>query len=496
MDTLRVLISRFEAWFKLAYLLGVAGLLYWAFSRHVYDDPFITYRYASNLEAGLGFVYNPGQRILSTTTPLFALILALLRNFWSDLHSLAIFIGTLSIAMGGLLFCELGRTWKTPLVGWSGLLLYPTFPLLLSTLGSETPLFLAFCLGAFLFYANQRLGWAILLLSFAILTRSDGILVAALLGVHYLWVNRTEFNQLDFWKKQPWGWIVVALLILLAWHSFAWLYFSAPLPVTLAAKQAQGRMAISQHFAPGILRVVGWYAKSWQYWVEFGLLVIGVFFAFYKKRPWLLLLGWAGLYFLAYSLLGVTSYFWYYAPLVPGWVVAVGLGLAFLNGVPLPGRLRNSLFGTRIRPCLVGILLVALFFAHAGNLQKMSQRTDPRYAIYRAAGEWLAENTPPDARVGALEVGIIGYYAQRPMVDFAGLIQPQVAERMQTDTTYNDTAIWAVQKYRPQYLALLAGSLPRLEAEIVASHCQPVERFAGSKFGFPTDLQIYACQYD
>ena len=126
----------------------------------------------------------------------------------------------------------------------------------------------------------------------------------------------------------------------------------------------------------------------------------------------------------------------------------------------------------------------------------MSQRTDPRYAIYRAVGEWLAENTRSDARVGALEVGIVGYYAQRPMVDFAGLIQPDVADLMQTDTTYEDTAIWAVQNYQPQYLALIAGSLPRLEAEIVGVYCLPIERFKGAQYDFSSDLQIYACQYD
>ena len=126
----------------------------------------------------------------------------------------------------------------------------------------------------------------------------------------------------------------------------------------------------------------------------------------------------------------------------------------------------------------------------------MSQRNDPRYAIYRATGEWLAKNTPPDARVGALEVGIIGYYAQRPMVDFAGLIQPEVAEIMQTDTTYNDTAIWAVHKYQPQYLVVLAGSLPQLETIIVSPNCHLVKQFAGSKFDFPTDLNIFICQYE
>ena len=40
------------------------------------DDAFITFRYSRNLLAGNGFVYNPGQRVQGTTTPLYTLLMA------------------------------------------------------------------------------------------------------------------------------------------------------------------------------------------------------------------------------------------------------------------------------------------------------------------------------------------------------------------------------------------------------------------------------------
>ena len=130
---------------------------YLSFSHWAYDDPFITYRYAQNLAGGHGFVYNLEERVLSTTTPFLTVSLALLSNIWSEIPRLARLISAFSIALGGLFLWDLGQSWKTPLVGWTGLLLYPTFPLLLSTTGSETPLYLALCLGAFAFYARRRL---------------------------------------------------------------------------------------------------------------------------------------------------------------------------------------------------------------------------------------------------------------------------------------------------------------------------------------------------
>src|SRR5258708_17172329 len=42
------------------------------------DDAFITFRYARNLLSGNGFVFNPGQHVLGTTTPLYTLLLAVL----------------------------------------------------------------------------------------------------------------------------------------------------------------------------------------------------------------------------------------------------------------------------------------------------------------------------------------------------------------------------------------------------------------------------------
>ena len=121
-----------------------------------YDDPYITYRYAENVRRGFGFVYNPGERIQSTTTPLFTLLLAVLSPLWGDLPHLANLIGVLSLAAGGLLLWELAAIWKTPWAGWIGLLLYPIFPLAITPLGSETPLYIALLPGCVcsLCYAN------------------------------------------------------------------------------------------------------------------------------------------------------------------------------------------------------------------------------------------------------------------------------------------------------------------------------------------------------
>ena len=77
---------------RAAYACVITALLFGLFANWAYDDPFITFRYAENLALGNGFVFNLGERVLSTTTPLFTLILAVARFVTTDLQRAANFI--------------------------------------------------------------------------------------------------------------------------------------------------------------------------------------------------------------------------------------------------------------------------------------------------------------------------------------------------------------------------------------------------------------------
>ena len=489
------------------YILVVSTAAYLLFSGWAYDDPFITYRYAHNLTRGLGFVYNPGERILSTTTPLFTLLLALLNFATSDLPRLANLIGAISIAMGGLLLWDLAKTWKTPVVGWIGLLLYPTFSLPLITLGSETPLYIALCLSAIAFYARQRYSAAAALAALATLARPDGILVAIVLGAHFL---------LRIRRPIPWKALLIFGGLLVPWFLFAWSYFGHPLPVTLVAKQQQGTLAVSQTFAPGLLWIIDWYNGSWQYWLEAALAILGVFWLVRKTPQWALLLAWTMAYFVSYSLLGVSRYFWYYAPLVPGYIALVGLGLTAISQLIQAGRLhptsqpastahtedghsqpadqtRQSATRLRISCLMVGVLLISLTVAQLFDVYKLTITPDPRAAAYRTVGEWLRDNTPSDSLISSLEIGIIGYYAERRVVDFAGLLQPDVAQRMHNNTTYDETAIWAVTNYSPDYIVLVKGDLPALKRGYLNEYCRVEEHFQSADYGPAAFIDVYAC---
>jgi len=472
------------------YLITVTASLSYLFYGRAYDDPFITYRYAQNLAKGFGFVYNPGLRVQSTTTPLFTLILAAFYFIWRDVPHLAIILGTFSLAFGAVFLWILSKSWHTPVVGWAGLLLYPTFPLLLSTLGSETPVYLAFCLGAYAFYSQRRYHLSAIFAAFAVLTRPDGALVPIILAADYL---------IRFRKPIPWKSITIFLFLTLPWFLFAWGYFGSPLPATLAAKQQQGGMAISQRFAPGLLTIIKPYTSNWLYWFEALLALIGLVFMVLRARIWLILIAWTGLYFIAFSLLGVSRYYWYYAPLIPGFVVLTGLGITALTNLAdrIQSRYQTKLVGVPRISLLMSIGIIAVLTLNLGTgIKQLQKWSDKRLPIYRATGEWLKNNTPNDAKIGTLEVGVIGYYAERPIVGFAGLILPEVGKQLTFESTYEDAAQWALSRYHPEYLVLHTGFFPKLEQGYVNDHCQIVQRFDGEPYDYNGDLDIFYCSQE
>lgn len=495
---------RMLRWLPIAWVAAAAAFLLWRLGAWGYDDAYITYRYSANLAAGAGFVYNAGERVLSTTTPLYAMILALAKLAGADIPRASNAIACACLGLGGLALWRLGQVWRAPVAGATGLLLYPLFPLLTSTVGGEAALYLALILFGFLAYAHERYAWAAALLALAALTRFDGTLAAAVCALHFLIARR---------RAPPWAAIALYVGLIAAWLLFAWGYFGAPLPVTLAAKQRQGLLPISEGFWPGLLRLARdqyWRFPFYQpYFVLAGLGLVYTTAHAARKRPaavlaegqertravsypsearagWLLLVLWSALYAIAYGALGVTSYLWYYAPIVPGFVALVGLGMELVVSVA------RRYAGRGWAGTLAAALALALLYPQIGSLGYLANHLDTRLTIYRAAGDWLREQTSADASVGSLEVGIIGYYADRRMVDFAGLIQPDVALRLTPSSSYDAAASWAAERYQPDYLVIQPHTLPGLEQGLIpARGCQAAKTLTAP--GYEGTLEIYHC---
>jgi len=426
--------------------LLVCGLLAWpGAARWAYDDPFITYRYAENLRAGLGFVYNPGLRVLSTTTPGYTLLLSAFATSAINLPLLSNVIGLLAILLAALILlallpAPLGVAERVLVV-----LLMALLPPAYRSLGSEMPLYTLLILLALLLAERRHALLAGLIAGLATVVRPDGVLVA--LVVVGCFVRQPRLLALALGG---------AALAAGPWYGFALLYFGTPFPATLAAKQAQLSMiAGSPSFLERLLSLLGAYAANPWYWPAVALIAYGAVLLLRERRlpP---LIAWALLYAASYSLLGVSGYHWYLVPLFPALVWLLGYGM---RGIRLAGRRAPRLASV----LLVLLLVPPLLRSGLGLREALAAAPEPRASVYARVGSWLARETPPDARVGAFEVGIVGYHSRREMIDFAGLIQPDIAAGV--GASYIDWAQLAVSSYEPAYLVAPPSTGPTLEAQ-------------------------------
>ncbi len=454
------------------------------------DDAFITYRYAHNLARGQGFTYNVGRPILSTTAPLYALLLAAGALVWPDLPTLANTLSAVAFWSAATLLFLLACGEKAPCVGALAALFLIAYPLLWLSLGLETGVLLALAMGAMVAYRRGRLLWTAALLALATLTRGDGLILAAVVAADYavgllLRLDpRSNYRLRRLFNPAPgegpyagatWrvalsavGVYVAGLLPFLAW--LTWQFWS-PLPATLGAKIAQSALGITG-FYPHTTYVQGLevlararLAQSPLYWLFVPAIVIGLI-VMWREAPWVrLVVAWGAAHLVGYALLGVTPYQWYYVPLVPGLVCSAALGI--VKGARWLAQRKG--FHRSVAWGVGGLWAMALLAAVVRSDWAMVQALEgpappPEYPVskvlpetkvdlYQQVGRWLRDHTPADAVVGVTEVGVIGYYAERSMVDFLGLLEPEVASAVARGDLY-----WALLRYQPDYLALTAIS--------------------------------------
>jgi hypothetical protein len=68
-------------------------------------------------------------------------------------------------------------------------------------------------------------------------------------------------------------------------------------------------------------------------------------------------------------------------------------------------------------------------------------------------GRWLREDTPERSAIAASEVGALGYFSQRRVVDLAGLITPQMVPYLEREAPADAIANFRFAAFaRPEYL--------------------------------------------
>jgi hypothetical protein len=387
------------------------------------DDPFITYRYAENIVRGIGFVYNPGEHVLGTTTPLYALLLASLGLMFGPeqipIASVAVSI-VADMASVFLLWRLLaGFTGPVRLVVCMLFALYPK-TVLIGVSGMEASLVVVLMLLSYELIAGRHFLPAYGIFGVLLLTRVDGILW---MGVVIAWF---AFNL----RRGGTRAVPVTLAVLAPWLIFSWVSFGSIIPHSIIAKRVSWDY-LYPAFDP--VRVLiryfpfegmsGWYPAGQSVVVILFLVpvVVGAVLLFRKKDP----LGVFPVFFIFYSaffsMARVSTDMWYYLPGYVAYFVSIGsvLDWLFTRGAGVHEVKRGLLLA-------YGTGLVLIMLLGVGMARWSHNPGDWFHRHFMDLGAWIRDHSTHGDTVFLEGIGYVGWESRLYILDAVGLVSPDV----------------------------------------------------------------------
>lgn len=413
------------------------------------DDSYIFYQYAQNLAQGNGYVFNVGEKINATTSPLYTCLLAvayLVFRFlpFITLPILGHIIGGISLFFICLLLMRSFKTDSSSHIPFFLPIIFLFSPLLPNAAGMEAFLALMLSMFCIYFYSQGKLHAAGLACSFAILARPD-ILILFFVIVSYHLLRTKKFPSV--------GVISIFLIPILIWLVFSLIYFGSIVPTTLAVKTSQvesGYWGTGYIFLKGFLEESIWNGNKIRSVAIVAILVSLIILAV-KFRQWTifrnpvyhLIFLWTIAYLIVYGLiLNPPNYRWYYTPLSLGFAILIILPVEFLF------RFISDRNLIRKGSLVFAVYLVLFLISLALPIKILMNPMHAKYDRYKASAEWLNAHAKTGSSVGADEIGVIGYYYKKgPIIDLLGLITPNVSDHVR-----KKDFDWPVRQYHPDFV--------------------------------------------
>jgi len=413
------------------------------------DDGWIHQTYARNLAQTGQMAYVPGQPSAGSTSPLWTALLSLGYLLRLDFRLWTYTLGAVLLALTALTAYRLARRlfpdqpWAAPLVGlfcaleWH--LAWAAFS------GMETILFtwLALLLME-RYYASRptphasRLGLIAALLT---LTRPEGLLLAGLVGLSLLW---------QAWRTARWHGLaapaiygLVLIAVISPWLVFNLRISGQPFPNTFYAKQAEyaalqslpvwtrlGRVLLPTVVGAQLLLIPGFLYAALRSLRSSCFPPHASRFTFHS-----LPLLWWTLNVLVYALRLPVDYQHgrYLMPTIPV-LILYGAGGTLRLLQPTSTRMAVRVLSRTVLLATLALLL-AFWLRGAQAYASDSGFIEGEMGV---VARWLNAHTEPDALIAVHDIGAVGYFTRRPLLDLAGLITPEIVPFIADETRLLD----------------------------------------------------------
>jgi hypothetical protein len=195
------------------------------FTNAFIDDAFITFCYVRSILGSQTWGFLPGRVGNTATCPLNLVLATVISFFTGSPPEAAIWVALIALTLNTVLLARISsRLFDTEVFGYLAALAIVCNPLLISTIGLEGLLVTLFIVATIYCYVCERWYWAAVVLGLQTLTRAEGVLYFLV----FLWFIPTNRLRLRC--------VALFSACIAPWYVFAWVYLGSVVPDTLIIK--------------------------------------------------------------------------------------------------------------------------------------------------------------------------------------------------------------------------------------------------------------------
>lgn len=376
------------------------------------DDAYITFRYTENIVHGDGFVYNLGDRVLGTTTPLFTLLLSIFAVLTIKPAFSSLFISLVSSGLTAVILYRMALSLRFMRLAYLPVLAYILWPRSLpgDICGMETAFFTLLVMAAFYCQYHRLYFYAVAMATLATVTRPEGVLLLTVLLI---------FDGI-YDRPNRWRFLTAPLMLLIPWLGFCYFYFGSVIPHSVTAKLALYSRFGTMSWWENLVYVMGWHNPA-------GLVltlsaIAGAWWLRTRQNYGWPEICWLGAMIIFFTVSRTHLFFWYLVPMYPVLLLLATAAFPWLfDRLPQVKR-RHTLFSAILAVVMVAALTAGSYrqAVYYREFQSCLQ------SLNKAVGLYLYANADRDHDTAAVEdIGYIGYYSRMRILDRDGLISPE-----------------------------------------------------------------------
>lgn len=431
------------------------------------DDPWIHLTFAKNLAEYGSFSYFKNEMSTAgSTSPIYTMILAVGFLITKNEMVLSYTLGIIFLILSGIWFYRLSSFEFAKenifAIFCTAIFAVDKWMNFIADSGMETTMFIFLLLLTAYSYKKRQAVSTAVFAGLILWTRPDGTAFLGALVLDYLWcvyLSKKDTSIVLFTKQELMKMGGIFGVIILAYFGMNLKLSGSVLPNTFNAKLT--------YYAPEFRsRSAFLQGEVWDYFTSgaYGVMMIGFIISVlklamdvvkkkYNQNLLYIVFAFALVFIYWYKLPYAHRFGRYLMPIIP-FLILVSMG-----GFRELARLTASYFKSKQvgNGLNFALILLVLFLSIPGYMDnKATYANECKYINDRqvVAAKWIRDNTKETDIIGTHDVGAIAFYSQRKIVDVAGLVTPELINKLHDDN-YVEYMRDYLKKSNVTYLAFL-----------------------------------------